>query len=207
MPNHIVAFNECVNQLANEYSVSVQDIINHPDNRLLFEKRSQLNCLAPGDQLFIPASKTVSLQLNQINELVVEDNRYTLSIQLVDIKLQPVPGIEVRCTYRGLGDHLSTTTNSDGEASFSLPETAQEGMLAYQLNQKTIYRPFIAGSLLPIEHEQGIMQRLCNLKALPFNARNQKAGVGIPLQAQLNAYAEECNQSEKKVKQCLSGII
>ena len=205
MPKHTVVFNECTQQLANEYNVSVDDLVNHPDNNMLFERRSLKNCLSPGDELTIPESAQTTLNINELNELVVADNSYDLSIQLVDAKLAPVTNIEVRCTYAGLNDYLSSVTNNKGCAVFTLPEAVQEGMLAYQYNQQTLYRPFMAGTLLPPEQEQGMVQRLCNLKALPLTKSKLKNTSAAPLQVQLEAYADECNQSKERFNECLVG--
>jgi len=204
MPKHTLKYDECINTLANEYGVTPDAIINHPENSELLKNRQILACLAPGDELTIPDAKLKELVVSDTNYLTVEDNTYLLPIRLLDQQVNPVPGIEIRCACVELENHLTSTTNGEGIATFEIPENCRDGLLAYQWEGKIIYRPFKAGTLLPPEQEQGMQQRLCNLHQAPFVLNSN--GKNAPnVHAHIEAFAEECDKSEEDFIKILVG--
>jgi hypothetical protein len=156
---HVVEQGEHAASIAADNSFrSFDPIWDHPKNAALRARRSSPNVLAPGDEIFIPLPKAMS-----VSRSTVAKHKFILKRALVDLRLRLQ---EADATaFRGAlkisieGREKPATPNADGVVTLSIEATDQDGIL--QIEDRVV--PIEIGSLDPVSEPTGVDGRLINL--------------------------------------------
>ncbi|WP_028672511.1 hypothetical protein [Saccharospirillum impatiens] len=165
MSTRTVRYDECVISIATEAGVSVDTLMQHPENQALLEPRHRSGCLAPGDVLTLPEQQRGRpLALNEHTELPVRKPRFRLAVTLYQENQEPLANQEVRFVWPDGPSPLIGETDANGVIRFQLPLNCRAGLLAYEYDNAVTFQPITLGTLLPYETPTGKIQRLCALK-------------------------------------------
>jgi hypothetical protein len=129
-----------------------------PENAPLRTRR-QLDLLAPGDQLYIPARelRTVKVATGRRHTLKVARPAIRLRVALHDLLGQPRAGAAAVLEVDGVPQDL--TADDEGVVEMAIPPTAREAVLVVDDQEYGLE----IGKLPPIDDDQGVAHRLRNL--------------------------------------------
>lgn len=195
---HTIEPGECLNSLAAEFGCAVQDIRKLEGNEELMAKRPHSGCFNPGDQIYIPQPNgKFTINDGEELELVVGEGSFDLPVRLLDNNLEPLSDIVVKCIGSGMEEPLEAVTDTTGQVIFSLPLSADKGMISYRVAGKPRVEAFRVGHSKPYSEIEGKLQALNN--ALAGKSPSQD------YQSFCNTVATAANKTVDEVEQNIFG--
>lgn len=164
---HVIQQGEHIRKLAYRYGVDPNTLWKHDKNKDLAAQRKNMDLVAPGDVLHVPAEPLPGLDIT-----VGGKNRYKATIPSVPVSVHLASpkrsltgqAFEVHGAGSG-GEPIRGTTDGSGVASFEVPVIVRE--VEVRLPDAGLLIPVHIGDLDPIEEPSGAAQRLQNLGFLP----------------------------------------
>lgn len=167
----IVQQGECMCSIARKFGFpDPQRLLGAPENEQICRTRSNLNVLAPGDEVFVPRiePRTISVPASSETQVVLVSENVTVRMLLVDEFGNPWAGKKCELSYLD-GDRSVITQGAvgvDGVAEFPVPAVLQSANFSIGLgNDNTSPRALMIniGHLDPINQPAGVQARLANL--------------------------------------------
>lgn len=172
MPDEIrevrVRQGDCVASIAAAHGIGdVRLIIDHPENRALFEAPGRVpGVLRPGDLVVVP------MRINE-HQLAPEDTlrvrvkvpRSTLRIRLTGAGDEALANKRVLARFATVREPRELSTDGDGFVEIPLPARAREVTLELPEIEETLV--VALGHMDPISEASGVRKRLANLGYLP----------------------------------------
>lgn len=160
--NYQVKQGDCISSIAFEHGFFPDTLWNHPNNKLLKEKRKDPNVLMPGDVVFIPDK-----QIKELQEPTNEVHKYRVKGVPAKLSLRFLIGGEPRrsepYTLDIDGVRTDGQTDSDGNIRISIPPNAKKGTLLLGAGEKQTRYDLHLGQLDPVDEISGAQKRLNNL--------------------------------------------
>lgn len=167
----IVRQGDCVSSIAAAHGIGdIRRIMDHPDNRELFETEGRAGgILLPGDLLSVPMRRNEHrAAAGDTLEVLVRMPRTTLRVRLTDADNQALANHRILSTVPGNPEPRETTSDEDGFVEIPVSPRTREVTLELPNLQQTLI--VALGHMDPISEDSGIKKRLANLGFLPPHA-------------------------------------
>lgn len=198
---HTVEQGECTAKLAERYGFFADTLWQLPENEALRNQRKQMNILAPGDSLYIPAPRDKSIAVDsgkryRIKRLGVPDvfrvrflangeprvnEQYLASLEYLDDKVSP---------------DCAGVTDADGFVTLVTSPSVQRVRILIGSGDQQRAHTFNIGHVDPLDQPSGVGKRLANLgyatgdngpEALGKALRAFQASHGLPVTGEADA--------------------
>ncbi|HWM93959.1 MAG TPA: peptidoglycan-binding protein [Thermoanaerobaculia bacterium] len=158
MTRHRVRQGECISSIAHAYGFFWEALWEHPENRALAEARKDPNCLAPGDEVFIPdrRPKSVRVPTGACHRFRLRTTPVKLRLELLNDG-EPIANKPFRLEVDGVV--REGTTDDLGRVECWVAPGAQQGRLVVDEEEYDV----LLRHLDPVGIPAGIQQRLANL--------------------------------------------
>lgn len=190
---HAVIDGECVSKLAVRFGFSADTVWNSPDNAALKAKRKDMNILAPGDALVIPARRIQWIAAATANryELRQKGGAQTLNIRFLfgtraranlDFLLKIV------CDDGAIMADQAGKTDAGGFVKATVPPGTTSAEITLLDGQLREVHSFAIGAVGPIDTLKGVQARLRNLG---YDCADEDGALGALTGAALRAFQQD----------------
>lgn len=190
---HAVIDGECVAKLAARFGFSADTVWNLPDNAALKARRKDMNILAPGDALVIPARRSLWIEASTAKRYALRQKggAQTLNIRFL-FGTRPRANLDyllkIACDDGAIMADQAGKTDADGFVKATVPPATISAEITLLDGPLREVHSFAVGAVRPIDTLEGVQARLRNLG---YDCADEDASSGPMTGAALRAFQQD----------------